>query len=193
MDSWRPTHSEQDRQNKFKLTHHRLEGNVPILAGMSFRGQAQGCWMLGLIEADLASAGKRYLRNGTPSCFLNCGALNVLLCEGGYFGFQVVAYEIEFVGIAMLIGRVECGFGRRQGEDEPAMARIDRLEPEDVAEEGAVCLGVFAVEDYVSARDHRIPPKKIAWELLAGCRSQSLDDSIRIKRYVSGYAVSSWT
>ena len=54
--------------------------------------------MLRLIEADLASTGKLHLCNGTPSCFLNGGALNVLLCEGGHLGFQVVAHEIEFVG-----------------------------------------------------------------------------------------------
>src|SRR5438270_4538404 len=114
--------------------------------------------MLRLIEADLASTGKLHLRHGTPSCFLNGGAYNVLLREGGYLGIQIVAEEVEFVGDAIFAGRVKCGFCRRQGEDEPAMACIDGLEPEDVAEEGAVRLGVFAVEDYVSARDHLIPP-----------------------------------
>jgi hypothetical protein len=34
------------------------------------------------------------------------------------------------------------------------MTGIDGLEPEDVAEECAVRLGGFAVEDYVSAGDH---------------------------------------
>jgi hypothetical protein len=115
--------------------------------------------MLWLIEADLTSAGKLHLRNGAPTCFLNRGALNPFCGEGGYFGLQVVAHEIEFVGIAMLIGRVECGFGRRQCEDEPAMARIDGLEPEDVAKECAVRIGVFAVENYVSARDHWNSPE----------------------------------
>jgi hypothetical protein len=49
---------------------------------------------------------------------------------------------------------VECGFRGRQGEDQPAVARIDGLEAEDVAEECPVRFGVFAVEDYVSAGDH---------------------------------------
>ena len=101
--------------------------------------------MLWLIKADLASTGKPHFCNGAPSLFVNFGALNVLLCEGGHFGFQVVAHEIEFVG-TILIGRVECGFCRRQGEDQPAMTRIHGFEAEDVAEKGAVCLGVFAVE-----------------------------------------------
>ncbi len=93
--------------------------------------------MLRLIKADLASTGKLHLRNGTPSCFLNFGAFNVLLREGSHFGFQIVAHEIEFVE-TVLIRRVECGFCRRQSEDQPAMARIHGFEPEDVAEKCTV-------------------------------------------------------
>jgi len=37
---------------------------------------------------------------------------------------------------------MECGFCRRQGEDQPAMTRIHGFEPEDVAEKGAVRLSV---------------------------------------------------
>jgi len=109
--------------------------------------------MLRLIKADLASTGKPHLRNGTPSFFLNFRALNVLLREGSHFGFQIVAHEIEFVD-AILIGRVESGFCRRQGEDQPAMTRIHGFEPEDVTEKCAVRLGVFTVHNYVSARNH---------------------------------------
>jgi hypothetical protein len=53
--------------------------------------------MFRLIKADLASAGKLHLRDGTPSWFLNFRALNALLFEGSHFGFQIVAHEIEFV------------------------------------------------------------------------------------------------
>src|SRR6202051_411359 len=115
--------------------------------------------MFRLIEADLASTGKLHLCYGAPSCFLNGGALNVLLCEGGHLGFQVIAHEIEFVGNTTFAGRVECGFRGRQGKDQPALARIDGLEAENVAEECAVCFGVFAVEDYVRARDHWNSPE----------------------------------
>src|SRR5437899_12939043 len=109
--------------------------------------------MLRLIKADLASAGKPHLRNGTPSWFLNCRALDALLCEGSHFGYQIVGHEIEFVD-TILIGRVECGFCRRQGEDQPAMTRIHGFEPKDVAEKCAVRLGVFTVDNYVIARNH---------------------------------------
>jgi hypothetical protein len=51
--------------------------------------------------------------------------------------------------------RVEGGFGGRQGENQPAMARIHGLEVENIPEECAIGVGVSAVHDYVSARDHR--------------------------------------
>jgi hypothetical protein len=114
--------------------------------------------MLRLIKADLASTGKLHLRNGTPSCFLSFRALNALLGEGRHFGFQVVAHEIEVLG-ANLIGWVYCGFSGRQGEDQPAMTRIDGFETEDIAEKCAVRLGVLTVDDYVSARDHLPLPR----------------------------------
>src|SRR5258708_33732648 len=109
--------------------------------------------MFRLIEADLASTGKPHLRNGTPSFFVNFRALNFLLREGSHFGFQAVAHEIEFVD-TILIGRVECGFCRRQGEDQPAMTRIHGFEPEDVTEKCAGRLGVFTLPNYESARNH---------------------------------------
>jgi hypothetical protein len=46
------------------------------------------------------------------------------------------------------------GFGRRYGEDQPAVAGIDIAESESVAQEGAVRVGVFAVNDYVGAGNH---------------------------------------
>src|ERR1700730_14223 len=103
--------------------------------------------MLWLIEAEVASAGETDLRNGTPSLFLNFRALDALLREGSYLGFQIVAHEIEFVD-TIPVGRVECGFCRRQSEDQPAMTCIHGFEPQDVAEKCAVRLGVFTVNNY---------------------------------------------
>src|SRR5271170_6944237 len=110
--------------------------------------------MLRLIEADVASTGKTHLRNRTPAFFLNCRALHALTREGRYLSLQIVAHEIEFVGATIAIGRVECGLCRREGEDQPAVTGIDRPKAEDIAEECPVRLGVFAVGNYVSARDH---------------------------------------
>jgi hypothetical protein len=98
--------------------------------------------MLRLIKADLAATGKPHLRNGTPTLFLNLRALNPYLCEGSYFCSQIVAHEVKFMG-ATFIRRVDCGFCRRQGEDQPAMTSIHGFETEDIAEKCAVHLGVF--------------------------------------------------
>jgi hypothetical protein len=62
----------------------------------------------------------------------------------------------------ILIGRVECGFSRWQGENQPAMARIHGFEPENVAEKCAVRFGVFTVNNYVSARN-QLPLQRNAW------------------------------
>jgi hypothetical protein len=108
--------------------------------------------MLRLIKADLSPTRKLHLRNGTPSLFLNVGALNALLCQGSHFNFQIVTHEIEFV--SGIVGRVDCGFCWRQGEDQPAMTGIYKLETEDIAKKCAVPFCVLTVENYVSARDH---------------------------------------
>jgi len=143
---------------------------INTLTGASFQGQSRR--MLRLIKADLASTEKPHLRNGTPSCFPNLRELNALLWEGSHFGFQIVAHEVEFVG-TNLIGRVDCGFSRRQGEDRPAMTRIHGFETEDVAKKCAVRLGVLTVDAYVSTRNHslseecpRIPMRPhVPWNL----------------------------
>src|ERR1700674_4790555 len=123
--------------------------------------------MLRLIEADLASTGKPHLRNGTPSCFLNFRALNVLLRERSHFGFQIVAHEIEFVD-TILIGRVKCGFCRRQGEDQPAMTRIHGFEPEGRRGKMRGPPGRFYCRQLRERQKSFAPPKKCP-ELVAGC------------------------
>jgi hypothetical protein len=102
--------------------------------------------MLRLIKPDLASTGEPHPRNGTPPLFLNVRALNSLLCEGSHFGFEIVAHEIEFVR-ATFIGRVNCGFRRGQGEDQPAMTGIHGFEIEDIAEKCAVRIGILTVDN----------------------------------------------
>jgi hypothetical protein len=109
--------------------------------------------MLWLVEADLATTGKLDVGDGTPSFFVNCRARNALFPERSHFRFQVVANEIELVW-AVFIGGVERGLSGRECENEPAVAGIDGHESENVAEEGAVCVSVLCVDDYVSTRDH---------------------------------------
>jgi hypothetical protein len=124
------------------------------LAGTSFRDRIQGRRMLGLIQPDLATAGEPYLRDGAPSCLMHFGAYSVLLRQGGHLGPEIVAHEVEFMGATIVIRRVECGLCWWEGEDQPTMTGIDGLKAEDIAEERSVRLGVFAVDDCVSAKDH---------------------------------------
>jgi hypothetical protein len=49
---------------------------------------------------------------------------------------------------------MESGLRRRKSEYQPAMTGIDGVETEDVPEEDAVGLGIFAVDDEMSARNH---------------------------------------
>jgi hypothetical protein len=131
--------------------------------------------MLGLIKADLASTGKPHLCNRTPSLFLNFRALNALFFQGSHLDLQIVTHEIKFMGTT-LIGRVDRGFSRRQGKNQPAMTCIHGFETEDIAEEGAVGLGILTVDNYVSARDHlllRIQQQPQAFPRMASRPSQS--------------------
>ena len=105
--------------------------------------------MLGLVEADFGAAGQRDLGDGAPALFVRGGALDTFFCEGGHFGLQVVAHEVELVGGAAF-GGVDCHFGWREGEDEPAVACVYGFEAEGVAEKCAVGFRVFAIENYVS-------------------------------------------
>lgn len=114
--------------------------------------------MLGLIKTDFASTGKPHLRDGTPSLFLNFRTLNALLFEGSHLNLQILTHEVKFVRTT-LIGRVDCGFSGRQGENQLAMTCIHRFETEDIAEEDPIGVGILTVHNYVSARDHLPLPR----------------------------------
>ena len=112
--------------------------------------------MLGLVEADFGAAGEAEFGYGAPAGFFDGGELDAFFGEGGDFGFQVVAHEVELVFGG--VGGVDGDFGRWEGEDEPAVAGVDVVEVESVAEKGAVGVGVGAVEDEVGAGDHGALP-----------------------------------
>jgi hypothetical protein len=72
--------------------------------------------------------------------------------EVGHRGLQVVAHEVELVA-GFGVG-VEGDLCRGQGEDQPAVTGVDRVEIEDVLEEVAVGFGVLAVDDDVGSGYH---------------------------------------
>jgi hypothetical protein len=52
------------------------------------------------------------------------------------------------------IGWMNPSLGGRHGEDEPTSADVDGAEFKNIAEEGAVSLGVFAIQKKMSADNH---------------------------------------
>lgn len=69
--------------------------------------------------------------------------------------------------LAILIGRMERSFAGWKRENQPAAAGIDGIESENIAEECAVRIGVFRINDNVCARNHSALQRKDA-EILAG-------------------------
>jgi len=76
--------------------------------------------------------------------------MNTSSSEGIHLELQVVANEIEFMS-AVLVGGVDGGLRRRQGEDQPAMPCVHGFQTQDVAKKGTVSLGIFTVNDNVRA------------------------------------------
>src|SRR5262245_13341686 len=119
--------------------------------------EAQGCRMLRLVKADLTSARKRDFTNRTPSSFLHIRTVDALLGEGRHLGPQVFAHEIQLMYV-VLIRRMERSLRRRQCEDQPTAAGVHGHKSKDVSEKGAISLRVLAVDDDMSANDHRLCP-----------------------------------
>src|SRR6202044_1812681 len=66
---------------------------------------------------------------------------------------NVVAHQIKLVDV-ILLGGVHRHFCGWQREDQPAVTGVGVAVLQNVAEEGAVGVGVLAVEDDVSSMDH---------------------------------------
>src|SRR5436190_5721134 len=69
------------------------------------------------------------------------------------FRVNVVAHKIELV-LAVCRAWMNGQFCRWARKDKPALASVDCLEPEHVAEERAIALGIAAVNDRVQSVDH---------------------------------------
>jgi hypothetical protein len=53
---------------------------------------------------------------------------------------------------------VDCYFDRRESEDEPAIARVDTRELQDLSEEVSIRFGVRTIQDDVGSGDRARPP-----------------------------------
>jgi hypothetical protein len=115
-----------------------------------------------LIEAELATAGELE-RGNQPEALVahrRC-ELDSLGLELGDGRLDLVTHEIELVPTTRVCG-MGGQLGRGQGEDEPAAAGVDRGKAEDVAEEGAIGVGVATVDDGVSAGDRGVDVPRAA-------------------------------
>jgi hypothetical protein len=81
------------------------------------------------------------------------GHVDSLAPEVGERGLDVVAHQIELV-VAGAFGGVDGEFGWRQGEDQPASARVHRRHAKDVREERTDLLGLRREHDCVQPGDH---------------------------------------
>src|SRR5688500_289154 len=110
------------------------------------------------VQADLASAwNPDPCHQAVPLVGDRRDALDALLAQLGDRSFKVVAHEKEFVlpdHPPPARARMDGELGRRQREDQPALARIDPGESEDDAQERARRVGVLGEENRVCARYH---------------------------------------
>ena len=109
--------------------------------------------MFRLIQAKFASPWQLDFSDDAPSLLNGRRELHPLMLECFDCRLEVIAHQIEFLR-AVFLGRVDGHLGRRESENEPAFARVHVGEPQDVAEEFSVRLGVAAVEDDVCPRNH---------------------------------------
>jgi hypothetical protein len=114
--------------------------------------------MLRLVETDLTAARKLDPGNRTPALGLNVGARHAFFLERGDLSLEIVTHEIQFMPIILdeLLVGMKRGFRGRQGKNEPSVACIYRFESENISEEGAIRLRVFAAHDYVGTEDHEL-------------------------------------
>jgi hypothetical protein len=85
-----------------------------------------------LIDTKLATAGKSYVREHTPTLVLNFVAANIVLLHGSDELFDVIAYQIELMDV-VLLGWMNSDFSRWQTEDKPAAADINVGQFHDIA------------------------------------------------------------
>src|SRR5688572_11359030 len=72
-------------------------------------------------------------------------------------GLHVVAHQRQVRDTARLVG-MDAELRRRQGEDQPSMARVNGFESQRVAQERPIRLRVLRVDECVDTSDHEWPP-----------------------------------
>lgn len=112
--------------------------------------------MFGLVQADFTASGKRYSGQASPLDRLDRRTGDLVFRQPRHGRPEVITHEEKFVKIIFLRW-MEGSFGRRQSKDQPAVSGVDCGKLENVAEKGAISLGILAVNNHVGTGDHGHP------------------------------------
>jgi len=108
--------------------------------------------MLWLVDAYFAAAGKDKGRKFSPALFGYLRDVHLLRFEIFHGRRDVIAQKIKLV-LVVLLGIVERGLEWRHGEDQPAMAGINRGKLKHIAKESSVSFRIPGVDYDMCAVD----------------------------------------
>jgi len=141
-----------------------------------------------LVQSDLAATGQLNCRLDAPGRFFHLRAFDLLGFERLHQILQIAAHQIKYglqqaaISVnhwaAVRFDRMHGKFGGRQREDQPAVAYIDVREFQNIPEEGAIRFRIVAVEQNVSARNHK---STYRWRF----RRETLAEPLRIVKPLS--------
>jgi hypothetical protein len=124
-----------------------------------------GGWMRRLVEANLAPTRHSESSFPPPRLLSHLSALDLPGFQGPHGCIQVVAHQVENRAeelvfgmapqMAFFFGMQGC-FSGRQRKDQPSPTGIHCAKSENVAEEDAICFGICAVQQEVSAGNHGV-------------------------------------
>ena len=115
--------------------------------------------MFGLIEGKFAATRQRDGCENSPRLLADAGSADALAFELAHRRLEVVAHQVQ--PMPAVVAWMNRELSRWQSEDEPAIASIDGVEAEDVAEEGAIGSRVGAVDDHMSAADETVHRRRV--------------------------------
>jgi hypothetical protein len=110
--------------------------------------------MLRFVEAYLSSTGQADLRDGAPARLCYRFTLHAFYLQTRYLASEIGAHQIKLMSI-VLSSRMHSRLRRRQPENQPTMARIDGPKPKDISKERPVSIGIFRIDNYMRATNHR--------------------------------------
>jgi hypothetical protein len=134
---------------------------LPASTALAF----DGGWMCRLVETNLAPTGYSESSFPPPRLLSHLSTLDLPGFQGPHGCIQVVTHQVEdraqelMVGmapqVAFFFGMQGC-FSGWQRKDQPSSTGIHCAKSENVAEEDAICFGVCAVQQDVSAGNHGV-------------------------------------